>query len=256
MLVLLKLVCSMQLVFISDLHLSPDTTENNQIFYTLLLQWQNSVDAVYILGDFFDYWLGDDDNNLFINTMKLRLFEVTRNTPIYYIVGNHDFAVGNRFARETGVKILRDCSVIEVAGNRILLSHGDVFCSLDKQYQRMKLILQNPLLMAILKRLPLSWRRKIKELLEHKASSEFNSKPKNIYNVVDQTVLKVATKKLANVVIHGHTHNPGKYLIPTNSTNKHGKDIIRIEIPDWVDHRAGGYVLLQDANIMLHLVSS
>ena len=133
----------MRLIFISDLHLSSDTEENNQLFYELLNKWQVDIDALYILGDFFDAWLGDDDSNLFIEQMKLHLREFTKKKPIYYIRGNHDFAVGRRFERQTGVKILKDCSVIEVANNRILLTHGDVFCSLDVGYQRLKKIIQN-----------------------------------------------------------------------------------------------------------------
>jgi UDP-2,3-diacylglucosamine hydrolase len=243
----------MQLIFISDLHLSPDTMENNQIFYDLIAIWRHEVDAIYILGDFFDSWLGDDDSNPFIETMKAKLAEFTKIKPIYYITGNHDFALGNKFARDTGVKILKDCSVISVANNQILLSHGDVFCTLDIQYQRMKKILQNPIVLTLLKLLPLIFRRKLKDMLEHKSAGSLNTKPQSTYYIVDDAVLKVANKKFANVVIHGHTHKPGKYII--KNMDNIPDSILRVEIPDWSDHKGGGYVLIKDNDIMVHHVN-
>lgn len=244
----------MQLIFISDLHLSPDTEAHNQIFYDLLVKWQSEIDALYILGDFFDYWLGDDDSNHFIETMKAKLLEFSKIKPIYYITGNHDFAIGYKFAEDTGIKLLKDCQTIDVLGKRILLSHGDVFCSLDRHYQKMKKILQNPILLAILRICPLTWRRKLKELLEHKASGALNKKPKYTYHVVDDTVLKIANNSLAHVVIHGHTHNPGKYFIKNNNNHNENKNILRVEIPDWSDHKAGGYILIKDDKIIVHRV--
>lgn len=256
----------MQLVFISDLHLSPDTIENNRVFYKLLSTWQDdaNIDALYILGDFFDYWLGDDDSNIFIDSMKFKLAKFTKNKPIYFITGNHDFALGKKFAKETGVIFIKDCSVINCADNQILLSHGDVFCTLDVAYQRMKKVLQNPILLTLLKLLPLSLRRKIKDMLEHKSSGVSNTKPKTTYHVVDESVRDIANKKLANIVIHGHTHNPGKYWIDNKIDNRidgnvnnpnNPKDILRVEIPDWSDHKAGGYVLVRDNEVIVHNVN-
>jgi UDP-2,3-diacylglucosamine hydrolase len=132
--------------------------------------WQNNVDALYILGDFFDYWLGDDDDNPFISTIKQSLAQFTQLKPIYFIGGNHDFAIGKKFARETKIAILNDCSTINLDNRSILISHGDVFCSLDVKYQRMKKILQNPILIYILTKTPLKFRKKIKDKLEKKST--------------------------------------------------------------------------------------
>jgi len=237
----------LKLAFISDLHLSPDTPQNNQLLFNLLKSWQHSLDALYILGDFFDYYLGDDDNNEFTLSVKKAFSEFTKNVPIYFIGGNHDFGLGHIFVRETGVKIIRDLSTIEVANNTILLSHGDAFCTLDIKYQRMKKVLQNPLLMYILRKTPLSWRYKLKEALESKSAKVFNTEPNETYHVVDSTIAKIARQKHANIVIHGHTHKPGRYLIKTDDLT-----IERYEIPDWADRSGGGYIMLEDENIHIH----
>jgi UDP-2,3-diacylglucosamine hydrolase len=241
----------LKIAFISDLHLSPNTHHANQIFAELMVKWQTELDALYILGDFFDYWLGDDDSNDFIINIKNIFKQFTQHKPIYFITGNHDFGLGKVFVRETGIIKLRDCSILTSGNDRILLSHGDIFCSLDIQYQRMKKILQNPVLMAIGRKTPLSWRYKLKEFLEHKSAKSFNSKPAHTYHIVDDTVTNIAKKLQANIVIHGHTHRPGKYEI-----TKDEYTVNRFEIPDWADRNPGGYILLEDGKFRIHYQKS
>jgi UDP-2,3-diacylglucosamine hydrolase len=237
----------LKLAFISDLHLSPNTPDNNQILFNLLESWQHNLDGLYILGDFFDYYLGDDDNNEFTLSIKNAFRKFTKYTPIYFIVGNHDFGLGRGFAKETGIKIIRDLTTIKVANNTIMLSHGDTFCTLDIKYQRMKKILQNPLLKYILRKTPLSWRYKLKETLENKAAGDFNAMPQDTYHVVDNTIIKFAKPRHANIVIHGHTHKPGHYSIKMDSST-----IERYEIPDWADRDGGGYIMIEDDKIQLY----
>lgn len=238
----------MKLAFISDLHLSDKTFENNQIFYNLMTKWQSELDALYILGDFFDYWVGDDDKNVFITEIEETFKKFTKSAPIYFIHGNHDFGLGQDFAKRTGITLLKDCSTIKVANNTILLSHGDVFCTLDISYQKFKRIIRNPLIMAILRKTPLKWRYKLKNSLEHESSKQFNKNPPETYLVVDDTIVAIANKLAANIVIHGHTHKPNRYVIEDN-----GKTITRFEIPDWADRNPGGYVLIEDEKIQIHL---
>lgn len=234
----------MKLIFISDLHLKPESQDKNQLFYKLLQEWKSNITGLYILGDFFDYWLGDDDSNSFIEEMKSNLKAFTSTTPIYFKGGNHDFAVGKRFARETGVKLVKDLSIVEVGNRRILLSHGDTFCTLDIGYQKMKRILQNPLLIFILLKFPLSFRYKIKEKLENKSGEHTNTKPPETYEVVDKSILEFVNKTNANTVIHGHTHHPGIYFI-----NDGTRQIERYEIPDWEDNTPGGYIEVTEERI-------
>lgn len=239
------------IIFISDLHLSPKTNNNNQLFYSLLKAWQEKADALYILGDFFDYWLGDDDNNEFIAEIKQNLKSFTHHKPIYFIRGNHDFAVGKKFAHETGITLLPEHYVVNLQGKKILLTHGDSFCTLDINYQRMKKIIQNPLIVAILRRTPLSWRYKIKEFLEHKSSQTFhNQASTEIYKVTKESIVEATKKYKVGIIIHGHTHKPGLYNIHDKSL---AHEILRVELPDWVDRNPGGYVCLSQGNFIITL---
>jgi len=233
----------MKAVFISDLHLHEDTPANNQIFLSYMQQWRGKIDALYILGDFFDYWLGDDDDNQFIRTIKQTLKDFSQQTPIYFIGGNHDFAIGTKFAQETGIILLKDCTTINLDDTPFLISHGDVFCSLDIGYQRLKKILQNPITVFILRKTPLSFRKKLKNSLEKKSNDCYNSKQAKIYNVVDNTIAKYASSAKVAGVIHGHTHNPGYYML-----NVADITIPRIELPDWTGKKSGGYVVYDNGN--------
>lgn len=238
----------MKIAFISDLHLSPNTFDRNQLFYSLMQRFEQEVDALYILGDFFDYWIGDDDNNAFITDIKNTFIRFTQKKPLYFIRGNHDFGLGNVFAKETGIRYLKDCSILKTDNNAILLSHGDVFCTLDIGHMRLKRIIQNPLVMFLLRQIPLSWRYKLKEKLESGSNAAYDPSKQYIYKVVDSSVGKIAKKHEANIVIHGHTHDPDHYKIKLEN----GEEISRIEIPDWVDREPGGYVLLDGENLTIH----
>ena len=240
----------MNIVFISDLHLSPNTTNANQIFLQLLDEWVLKYDALYILGDFFDYWIGDDDTNDFIERIKLALYKFTQQKPIYFITGNHDFALGKLFAKQTGIEIIKDLSTLEVLNYRILLSHGDIFCTLDKPYQRMKMILQNKLVLFLLKKLPLKIRYQIKNKLKQTNKKNYNRLNQENYSVVDMAVIQYALNKNCNLVINGHTHNPGLYLLEVNDIK-----IIRYELPDWQDRKCGGYLEFNNGIFNLVLVS-
>lgn len=230
----------MKLIFISDLHLAHDTPEKNQLFYALLKNWCGKVDALYILGDFFDYWLGDDDDNQFIREIKSALCAFSQITPIYFRGGNHDFAVGKRFAQQTGVTLIPDMTTIYTGKHKLLLSHGDTFCTLDIGYQKMKRVFQNPIVMFILRHIPIRLRYKIKEHMEQGSQkSNYIPKPDYVYNVVDETMINYANQYGADTIIHGHTHHPGYYII----ANSH---VVRYETPDWEDNPAGTFLFYDD----------
>lgn len=234
-------------IFISDLHLLENDPEKNQLFASLMNKWENeNIEALYILGDFFDYWVGDDDVNQFTTFIKNIFISFTKKIPVYFLKGNHDFAIGNHFCKETGIKIIKDLTIINLNKKRILLSHGDRFCTLDKDYLRLKKVIQNRMVIAILRKTPLSWRYKIKDFLEYKN----HQKPKKakdplIFRVVDKDVIKTMKKLKADILIHGHTHKPGKYQLENN--------LIRFETPDWVDREPGGYLKYENQHFTLHV---
>lgn len=250
----------MRLIFISDLHLSPQTPLANQVFFNLLASWQNNCAGLYILGDFFDYWLGDDDDNPFIRDIRHHLSLFSQQVPVYFRGGNHDFAVGKKFARLCGMQLIPDMHTLQAAGHTLLLSHGDTFCSLDLNYQRLKKILQNRLTIYLLTKLPLKWRYKIKQQLEQRTQVHNNQQQAHIYQVVDSTIAAYARRYQATLVIHGHTHHPGHYLVALDSaTNDQPKScqsttqLSRYELPDWADRSPGGYLVIEDDKITVIL---
>jgi UDP-2,3-diacylglucosamine hydrolase len=237
-----------RIIFISDLHLSPETKTENDLFVSLMKVWVLKYDAIYILGDFFDYWVGDDDNNDFTSLIKTVLLEFTQYKPIYFIVGNHDFALGRKFAEQTGVQIIKDLTRLTLGKYNVLLSHGDVFCTLDKPYQRMKLVLQNKYVVFLLSKLPLKIRYMIKNKLEKSSQDSYNKATPDKYNVVDNSIIKYCLKYNCNIVIHGHTHNPGLYEMVYNNLI-----IKRYEIPNWHGKKIGGYVEFIDNDFKINV---
>lgn len=237
----------MKLAFISDLHLSPNTPEKNLIFYQLLDNIKGNIDSLYILGDFFDYWLGDDDNTPFAKEMIAKLQSFAMNTPTYFRGGNHDFAVGKKFSKITNIKLIPDMHTIYTGKHKLLLSHGDTFCTLDIGYQKMKRIFQNRFIIWLLLKTPLSWRYKLKEKMEQGSqNSNKIPKPDYIYNVVDESIIEHATEHGADTVIHGHTHHPGQYII--------NDKLQRYETPDWEDNPAGAYLIYDDGKFSFESV--
>ncbi|MDD3266956.1 MAG: UDP-2,3-diacylglucosamine diphosphatase [Burkholderiales bacterium] len=239
----------MKLVFISDLHLAPNTPDKNQIFYQLLDNLNGGIDALYILGDFFDHWLGDDDMTPFAKEMMLHLSNFAKSTPTYFRGGNHDFAVGKNFAKKTNIKLIPDMHSIYTGKHKILLSHGDTFCTLDIGYQKMKKIIQNKFVVWLLLKTPLSWRYKIKDKMEQGSkNSNKIPKPDYIYNVVDESIIEYANQYGADTIIHGHTHHPGHYTV--------NDKVDRYETPDWEDNPAGAYLLYDDGEFSFNNINN
>ena len=236
-----------KIVFISDIHLSPNTVNRNQVFANLMSFWENSIDELYILGDFFDYWCGDEDSNEFILQIKNILKCFTQKKNIYMMRGNHDFMIGKLFAKETGVKLINDCHILELNNNKILLTHGDKFCTLDKNHQRLRFYFyNNNILKFFLNKLSLKTKYRIKELLIKESKNNYNSKPKDIYMLVNKDIAKFALKRNCNMIINGHTHTPGTYDL-----NYKNASLTRIEIADWVDRKPGGHILFENDKFTL-----
>ena len=127
----------MTTLFISDLHLEADRPDIGKQFLHFLQTEANEAEDLYILGDLFEAWVGDDDPNTHYFTIKRALRKLTDSgIPVYFMHGNRDFMIGKGFANETGVKILEDPYKVTMYGRKTLLSHGDVLCTDDVQYQR------------------------------------------------------------------------------------------------------------------------
>ena len=222
----------MTTAFIADLHLSPGRPDILAAFSQFCQQHQQ-LDALYILGDLFDAWLGDDDTSEFADQVKTQLKQLSDNgVRLYFMAGNRDFMVGEGFASEVGLTILPDETVINLYGERVLLMHGDTLCTLDKGYLRYRSFIQNPLVKGVMRNLPLSWRMRIANRLRQKSSSQRPElTPEQLYKMDAQhsEVLRVMQKHDVNQLIHGHTHRPAVHCFNLAD----GSSAKRIVLGDW-----------------------
>lgn len=196
--------------FISDLHLDPSQSEIVDLFLKFLIKCHQDVDALYILGDFFETWIGDDDTNEFNLTIIKALHEATqKGLPIYFLHGNRDFLIGKKFLKQTGCTLLDEETVIDLYGVRVLLMHGDTLCTLDENYQKARKKLRNPIVQQIFLSLPLKLRRLIATKMRAKSATYTQTTSKHLMDVTQTEVYNKLQKHNSQLIIHGHTHKPG-----------------------------------------------
>lgn len=219
--------------FIADLHLSPAHPEITQAFRAFC-QSQQQLDALYILGDLFDAWLGDDDPSYFAEDIKATLKQLSGSgVKLYFMPGNRDFMLGQRFAKDVGLTLLDDETVIDLDGKPTLLMHGDTLCTEDRGYLKYRAFIQHPITRAILGNLPLSWRMRIaKKLRAGSASKRPNLSYQRLREMDAQhdAVLAVMRKHQVQQLIHGHTHRAAIHSFCVND-----KPAKRIVLGDWYD---------------------
>ncbi len=232
----------MSTLFISDLHLSARTPAVNRAFWTFLSERAIRAEALYILGDLVEAWLGDDDPDPLARELVSRLRALTdAGVQVRLIRGNRDFLMGKRFARETGARILPDYQVLETGSRRLLLCHGDTLCTDDRAYQRFRRLVQSPLGRGVLARLPLTRRQALAENWRRRSHQANRNKAENIMDVNPTTVRRIAARHEADILIHGHTHRPGI----------HDHDFgHRIVLGDWGD--LGWFAELDSGEVELH----
>ncbi len=210
--------------FISDLHLSPHTPLLVEGFNRFIKQIPKT-DTLYILGDFFDAWIGDDeDTTTFLDIQQTLKQSTASGLRIYFMRGNRDFAVGSTFEANTGVTMLSEPSLITIGETRFLLMHGDSLCTQDKSYMRFRSIIRNPILLSVLLALPLSWRRKIATGLRGKSKQANSGKKMEIMDVNESEVQKILSTYSVDILLHGHTHRPARHQYENQE---------RIVLGDW-----------------------
>ncbi|MEM1244072.1 MAG: UDP-2,3-diacylglucosamine diphosphatase [Pseudomonadota bacterium] len=201
-------------LFISDLHLSPQSTEINQLFINFLQQKTGDIDALYILGDLFEVWVGDVDDNFNASILQA-ISAASQNCPIYFMYGNRDFMLSKKVAKKAGMRLLPDPSVIELYSRKILLMHGDSLCSEDKMYQFYRYFVQSRLSQWIYLSLPLAWRQNIANGLRQQSKQRTQTLPAPIMDTHLPSLLKAMKKHQVDFLIHGHTHKPSiRYFWP------------------------------------------
>lgn len=214
----------MTYLFIADLHLSPDHPRLVRGFLDLLDAYQNKHTQLYILGDWFNAWIGDDYTAPWLDEVvaHLKQFSQAAGNHIYFIVGNRDFALGQKFLDQFSGQLLPDVYTLHIGSQRVRLEHGDALCTDDVSYQNFRKIIRNPIILATLKKTPLAFRQKLAQGFRKKSQQANQVKSYDVMDVNADAVAQALQR--SDVLIHGHTHRP-------NIHNEHGKP--RIVLGDW-----------------------
>lgn len=231
----------MPTLFISDLHLEAGRPEIGVQFLDFLSGEARDADTLYILGDLFEVWLGDDDPNPYYAGMKAAIRElVDSGIPVFFMHGNRDFMIGDEFATETGVTILQDPELIDLHGEKVLLSHGDALCTDDVEYQRFRTMTRNPEWQAMMRAKTIQER--IAHALEARQGSmeHGESLDDEITDVNQGAVEALIRKHGVDILLHGHTHRPAIHEVRLGN-----RTATRIVLGDWFEQ---GSVLRWDAN--------
>lgn len=200
------------IVFISDLHLSQSRPHINRFFISFLENITNRAKALYILGDFFEYFIGSDEISIFREDISNALLEAnSKGLPIYCIHGNRDFLLGSDFFEKTKCQLLDDPSVILIQNQRILLSHGDLFCTHDIAYQRFRKFMRKSWAQLIFLHLPLWIRKRIANQLKMQSGKKHVIDQMKM-DVVQSSMEKSMQEEKTFHLIHGHTHKPAMHL--------------------------------------------
>jgi UDP-2,3-diacylglucosamine hydrolase len=221
-------------LFISDLHLDGTRPDITALFLEFLNQEARGAEALYILGDLFEAWIGDDDPDPDKRRVIQGLRSVTdAGVKTFLIHGNRDFLIGKRFCRETGMELLNDGTVVDLYGRRVLLMHGDLLCIDDHAYQRLRRIVRNPIVQFVMRRLTLRQRQKLAERMregskEHIASMDVAAP--EIMDVNQDEVRRTFARYGVDCIIHGHTHRPAVHEMQIG-----GQPAVRIVLGDWYE---------------------
>ena len=208
----------MSIAFVSDLHLEPIENKRVKVFFKFLNDAVSKYEELYILGDFFEYWIGDDDTQSVNKLIMRRLKAATDNgLKIYFIHGNRDFLIGSEFESKTGIKILADQHTFNIGEKKIMISHGDAFCVDDVEYQEMKREIRSDSWKKDFLAKSISERVDFANDLRTKSSERNSNKPENIMDVNNEYVLKVIQREKIDILIHGHTHRPAIHKLPNGS---------------------------------------
>ena len=232
----------MSTLFISDLHLCSARPQSNRSFFAFLERDARSARALYILGDLFEYWVGDDDlGDPFNATVVAALARlVAGGVPTYLMHGNRDFVIGEAFARASGVTLLPDPSLLNLDGQAVLLMHGDTLCTLDLEYQAFRREARSQTWINDLLRQPLAERKAAVEALRRKSEQEKRSKPADIMDVAPAEVEAALRRYGYPRLIHGHTHRPARHLHAVD-----GHTCERWVLADW--YQGGSYLACDES---------
>jgi UDP-2,3-diacylglucosamine hydrolase len=223
-------------LFVSDLHLDDARPAITAQFGRFLAETARGADALYILGDLFEYWVGDDGLALPLPARVAEwLAEASARMPVFFMHGNRDFLVAERFAGQTGVRLIADPTVVALYGRRTALLHGDTLCTDDHAYQRFRAQVRDPAWQAAALARPVAERLAIAQGMRVESEGAKQGKAMGIMDVATEAVERAFRETGCDTMIHGHTHRPGRHVHRVD-----GRDRIRWVLPDWYER--GGYL--------------
>jgi UDP-2,3-diacylglucosamine hydrolase len=222
-------------LFISDLHLDGSRPGIDSQFLEFLRTEARDAQALYILGDLFETWIGDDDPDPGKRRIVQGLRSLTAGGVACYVMhGNRDFLLGKRFCAESGTRLIDDGTVIDLYGRRVLLLHGDTLCIDDPAYQRLRRIVRNPLVQFAMRRLSLRQRQRLAQKMRAGSRAHIEAMDKTAPYIMDvnaRQVVRTLQRYHVDCMIHGHTHRPAihEVALPKDKGT-------RIVLGDWYDH--------------------
>ena len=229
-------------LFISDLHLAPSRQWVSRAFTDFLEAHQSRCEALYILGDLFEAWVGDDDDSELANEVRSALKQFTEAGPrLYLMQGNRDFLLGEDFCRQVGATLLQDPTVVDLYGTPTLLMHGDTLCSEDTEYLAFRTMTRNPAWQHQALSKSLSERRLLAAQLRQGSAEAMSNKAEDIMDATAVEVARVMAEAGVNSLIHGHTHRPQQHREPLGT---------RWVLGDW--DRQAWFISASPDNISLH----
>lgn len=236
-------------LFISDLHLQQDKPAITDAFLAFLQQQAPGARQLYLLGDLFEYWAGDDDlSSPYHQQIIAALRRVSDGgVSIYWIAGNRDFLVGDAFAAAAGVALLPETWVTDIGGQRLVLLHGDAPCTDDVKYMEFRAQVRQPAWQQQFLAMPLAQRKAIIAGLRENSRKEQGAKSYEIMDVAPQAIADIFAQTGTDVMIHGHTHRPALHTVDGTR---------RYVLPDWepdaTPPRGGWIAIDSDGAITRH----
>jgi len=216
-------------LFISDLHLEESRSDITGAFLRFLKEKAPGAEHLYILGDFFEAWIGDDEHTPLQEQIAAALRTLSDSgTRIFLMHGNRDFLLGEDFCARAGATLLDDPTLIDLYGTPTLLMHGDSLCTADVEYQKFRANMRNPKTQKLILARPLKDRQQMARQLREMSMATNSDKAEDIMDVTADEVVRVMEAHDVPRLIHGHTHRPAEHALKVN--NKTAK---RIVLGDW-----------------------
>ena len=221
----------MTTLFISDLHLEPDRDDITQQFLEFLATDATTADALYILGDLFEVWVGDDDDQPLVAKVADALRQLAdAGVACFFAHGNRDFMLGDDYAERAGLTLLPEWTKLHLHGQTVLVGHGDDLCTDDHEYMAFRTMVRNLNWQRNMLQLPLAQRRQLATQARHQSELNTAGKAMDIMDVNADAVASLLQTHNVDTVLHGHTHRPAVHRFNNGAT-----PATRIVLGDWYE---------------------